>query len=198
VKKVALSTLFVLVTGAMGALHASFVFTLSQVGPNVVVTGAGTLNLSALSAGSIGQIGSFIQPNTGYLAVGGSTTEYGLGGDPMAFGAGNFTFPTSAIGDVVGVQGDPGFQSSPRIFVPLGYISGSALSNSMTFNNATFSSLGFTPGTYTFSWGTGATADSFTVTSVVPEGCVSALLGIGLAGLFAAHWLASFRHRRSL
>ena len=34
------------------------------------------------------------------------------------------------------------------LFVPLGYVSGSPLSDSMTFNNATFASLGVTRGHY--------------------------------------------------
>ena len=34
----------------------------------------------------------------------------------------------------------------------------------MTFNNATFASLGFTPGTYIYTWGKGGTADSLTIT----------------------------------
>jgi hypothetical protein len=45
----------------------------------------------------------------------------------------------------------------------------------MTFSNATLSSLGFTPGTYIYTWGSAQTADTLIVTSipniptVVPE-----------------------------
>lgn len=35
-----------------------------------------------------------------------------------------------------------------ELAVPEGYISGSALADSSTYNNATFASLGLTPGTY--------------------------------------------------
>ncbi len=53
----------------------------------------------------------------------------------------------------------------------------------MTFNGATFATLGFTPGTYTSTWGTGANADALTVTSAVPEPSTWALRGLGVAGL---------------
>ena len=47
--------------------------------------------------------------------------------------------------------------------MPQGYISGAALSDSMTFNNATFASLGVTPGTYVWTWGTGLPNQNFTL-----------------------------------
>jgi hypothetical protein len=43
-----------------------------------------------------------------------------------------------------------------QIIVPTGYVSGSALSDSATYSDATFATLGVTPGTYVWRWGTGA------------------------------------------
>src|SRR5262249_22787531 len=56
-----------------------------------------------------------------------------------------------------------------------------------TWNGATIASLGAIPGTYTWHWGTGANADSFTLNiiapSAAPEPASLALLAMGLAGL---------------
>jgi plastocyanin len=43
-----------------------------------------------------------------------------------------------------------------QLFVQHNYVSGAALSDSMTFNNATLATLGVTPGTYVWTWGTRA------------------------------------------
>ena len=68
--------------------------------------------------------------------------------------------------------------------LPQGYVSGSALSNSMTFNSATFASLGLTPGTYVWSWGTGLPNQNFTLQiGAVPDGgaAISLLVSVCLA-----------------
>ena len=67
------------------------------------------------------------------------------------------------------------------------YVSGSALSDTSTYANQTFASLGATPGTDEWTWGTGAHADSFTLevgpVAAVPEPASLSLLVMGLAGL---------------
>jgi VPDSG-CTERM motif len=76
-----------------------------------------------------------------------------------------------------------------RIIVPQGYVSGVAISNTMTFNNETLASLGLTPGTYIWSWGTGLPNQNFTLIiggAGVPDGGTTiSLLGFGLLGLAA-------------
>ena len=50
----------------------------------------------------------------------------------------------------------------PILGVPVGYVSGSSLRTSTdTWDDATFASLGVTPGLYTWTWGSRKDADSF-------------------------------------
>jgi hypothetical protein len=55
------------------------------------------------------------------------------------------------------------------------------------FNNSTFASLGLNPGIYTWTWGTGVHADSFTINIggliSVPEPSSLVLLATGAVGL---------------
>jgi hypothetical protein len=83
------------------------------------------------------------------------------------------------------------------LVVPSGYISNTALLDSSTYDNATFASLGITPGTYTWTWGTGVHADSFTinagVSGSVPDTGSTLMLLVIAAGLM---FLATCGRRR--
>lgn len=79
--------------------------------------------------------------------------------------------------------------------VPLDYVSGSALSDSSTYYSQTFSSLGVRPGSYVWTWGSGATADSFTLDiGSVPEPSSALLFALGL--LILARRVARSAHRK--
>jgi hypothetical protein len=96
----------------------------------------------------------------------------------------------SGSGDAVGISG-----SVEDLFVPVGYVSDSPLSGTSTFNG-TFSSLGATPGTYKWTWGSGPN-QNFTLqvgpVVVTPEPSTWAMMLLGFAGLGLAGW----RHRRT-
>jgi hypothetical protein len=65
---------------------------------------------------------------------------------------------SSGNGDNVAIEG-----ISNELFVPSGYVSGHPLSDTVTFDSQTFSSLGVKGGTYVWTWGTGTHAHSFTL-----------------------------------
>ncbi len=170
--------------------HAAFTFTLTQVGGNVVVNGGGTLNTTALNPDGTGNYYAFISPSAAGL-YGGPTNPTalafyaGLTG-PASFGSGGMKSASSGSGDLVGF-----YASSTDLIVPSGYVSGTALTDNDIYTGQSAASLGITPGTYKYTWGTGTSADSLTINAFVPEPGTWALLGAGAVALA----LATLRRR---
>jgi hypothetical protein len=85
------------------------------------------------------------------------------------------------------------------LFFPAPYVSGNSLNATDTYANTTISGLGLTPGTYTWTWGTGAHADSLTVQvgpgapTGAPEPSTALVAVIGAAAFVTYGWS---RHRR--
>jgi hypothetical protein len=118
------------------------------------------------------------------LATGNADQYTGFSG-PTSFGSGGLTFASSNGGNAVGISGGGG----GILFVPQGYVSGTSLSATSTYAGATLLSLGVTPGTYTWTWGTGVHADSFMINAgvggVPDAGSTLPLLGFASLGLVA-------------
>jgi hypothetical protein len=179
---------------AMGLVRpaaAMFIVDIAQQGANVVATGSGTINLTALSDCCGSNPPPDINAQLGRIALGanGLVGEAWAGGSfhgPSNFGSGGFFLASSGTGDHVEMAGSNSF-----LAVPTGYVSGTALSDGATWDNATVSSLGLTPGTYTWAWGNGANADSFVIdvtraSTSVPEPASLALLATAVLGLGTA------------
>jgi hypothetical protein len=169
--------------------RAAFVVDLTQEGSNVVATGSGTLDLAALSRLSTGSTPAQLAPAESFAytgpAVATPVAVYGFFTGPQSFGEQNIlVFASSGSGDLVGINGVGMFSS---LVVPASYVSGGLLSDSSTYDNATFASLGVTPGTHEWTWGSGANADSFTLqigpASAIPEPSTWAMMLLGFAGL---------------
>ena len=165
------------------ASHAAIVIQFDQVGANVVETGSGSANLAALTFAGNSLTGSGITPNVGDIALGAgvvSVDKYtGISG-PSNFGTGGGIIASSGTGSEFGLRGS----GAAFLKVPAGYVSGTALSGSNTFSGQTFASLGILAGTYAWTWGTGATADSLTV-QVGPAAAAVPEPGSALAGMLA-------------
>jgi hypothetical protein len=158
---------------------------------SVDIVALGTLNLAAWSFGSVaprfGEVNAQRSLIIGPANPGGNTTDQYINPvsftGPSDFGPGTgtaFTIPDSGLGSVFGL-----IFAEQRLFVPAGYQSGDLLQGTSTYENETFASLGMEVGTYTWSWGAGDTADSFTleVGNPVPLPSAVLLLGGGLIGL---------------
>ena len=172
----------------------AFTVTLEQMGANVVATGSGAFNLMGLTFASGGFSASGgIGPSIANLVVADGTglSRYTGFSGPSSFGPGiTIVSDSSDSGDSVGIIGAGGFFPGPGIFLPAGYVSGTALSDSSTYNSATFASLGVTPGTYVWTWGTGLPDQNFTLQigpvpgpSVPDGGLTVSLLSFALLGL---------------
>jgi len=162
------------------AARAAYIIVVQQVGSTVTATGTGSLDTADLTPLGIGQVaGSSIVPNTAFIVVGPTTTTQftewnGFTGGPASFGTGGSsgTAP-SGSGQIVGITG-----TNHILVIPTGYLSGSDLGTSTdTWTNRSLSSLGLTPGTYTYAFGTAPHADTFTVqVNPAPEPATASLL----------------------
>jgi hypothetical protein len=140
---------------------SGLIVTISEVGSDVIMSGSGSLNLTGLIEGSV-QTGGGINATFGNWVIGSSTLFFArkffgnnLNVYPNSFGSG-FTAPTSYSGDTFGIQDG---SLGKDLILPIGYTSGSPLSGAATFANKTISSMGLTPGTYLYDWG----SDSITL-----------------------------------
>jgi hypothetical protein len=134
--------------------QAGYTVTLQQVGPNVVATGSGPLDLTGLTFLMHGTAEPIIKAaNPAFILTGAvlGLDIYERITGPTSFGSGDQFFADSGGGNPVGMR-----ISDMTLGVPRGYVSGAALSSNATWNNATLATLGVTPGTYVWTWGTGA------------------------------------------
>jgi hypothetical protein len=165
--------------------HAEFIANIEQVGSDVVVTGSGSLDLSGLTSVAPKDAIASVEGSTANLFIGPASAVSvdvysGISG-PSSFGSGLNAFASSGTGPTTGVLGLTDF-----LDVPSGYVSGTALSDSSTYDNTTLASLGLTPGTYTYTWGT--PDDSFVInigTTPLPAALPLFAGGLGMIGLLA-------------
>jgi hypothetical protein len=177
--------------------QAGYIVALTQQGTSVVATGSGPIDLTGLS--SIFAISSSpgINPQVAFIATGMSAPidDYiGVTG-PASFGPGrpppdrSLIAADSGSGDIVSLIGDSG-----TLAVPSGYVSGNPLSDTATYLDQSFASLGVTPGTYEWTWGTGVN-QNFTLvigTAAIPE--PSSLPSLG-AGVITLLLVSAYRSR---
>jgi hypothetical protein len=164
--------------------EAGYVVTLTQQGTDVVATGSGPIDLTGLTrlTGIFAEAPRLTPSGPSPSVITGPTSGPLLDGytgvsGPANFGNGPQTIANSGIGDFVGIFF--GFE----LDVPHGYVSDSPLSDTSTYLSQTFSSLGVTPGTYEWTWGTGANQNFTLDISAIPEPATWAMMALGFAFL---------------
>jgi hypothetical protein len=134
--------------------QAGYTVTLQQIGPNVVATGSGAIDLTGLTlAFENAPTETNIEPVNGGIFTGASAFSDLYQGNisgPTNFGSGNAVFTNSGSGDMVAI-----YKIQDAVVVPRGYVSGTALSDTATWAGETFATIGIIPGIYIWTWGTG-------------------------------------------
>jgi len=152
-------TSYVGATGGTG----DFNVTVTQVGSDVVWSGSGSFNLTALTSAGTVSIGGGFQANQAIWAIGPIVTVDTYSGSityPATFGGGGVGV-TSNTGSTFGIL--PG-GSGRLLYVPSGYTSNSVISGTSTYNSTTIAGMGLTPGTYTWSWGSAPNTSTLVMT----------------------------------
>ena len=194
--KILLALTAVAVTSLFSVQPAqAYTVTLEQIGANVVGTGSGALNFIDLNFDSFLHTNAQINPSGGTILTGLQDQVFaediytGSITGPTSFGSGGLTNASSGSGFLVGING-----ALDQVFIPGGITPSQPLPGSATWNNATFASLGLTPGTYEWTWGTG-TNQNFTLeigAAAVPD--TASTLGLLFVSVIALFGLNRFRH----
>ena len=177
--------------------QAAYTVTIQSSMAGVTATGAGSIDFLALPEFLPDELGSALLEASGGAIIVGPTTDTddtfyrGITG-PVDFGPGDEFLADMGGGAIVGL-GTFDEPSGGVVAVPLNYVSGAPLGTSTaTWSGATITSLGLTPGDYVWTWGSGATFDSFTIDIVsgvsvgapaAPEPGTWTMMLLGLAGL---------------
>jgi hypothetical protein len=192
-----------------GGHGAGYTVTLQQVGPDVVATGSGAINLTGLTFHHSSSANPAIKPggtgeSSAFIFTGPTSSSAdvyrGIIHGPPSFGSSSLTRSgSSGSGDMVGISQNYysiGFPNPPTgLVVPTGYVSGTALSGSATYIGVTLASLDVIPGTYVWRWGGGANQNftlkippfppdppSTNVTNVSTRAAVQTGQGVTIAG----------------
>ena len=171
-----------------------YIVTLEEIGSNVVATGKGDIDLTGLILLGGGFEFPLVGPSDATLLTGGPAavdvwegTVSSLIVGPSDFGTG-LLFPASVgAGAMVGVS-RTAICSVICIVVPEGFVSGHHVVDIAAYDFATFASLGVTPGTYVWGWGTGADQTFTLEIGSTPLPAALPLFASGLGALGLLGW----------
>ena len=140
--------------------------TMQEVGPDVVLSGSGSVNLSSLTSQGILTINTtFINPISGVYGLGttGGGVEFFSGvtlSSYPSFGSGTGVDGNSSTGDLFGIR-------EFGVMVPYPYM-GTNLNGTATFTGTTLTTLGVNTGTYLVQWGISGASETITFNILPP------------------------------
>lgn len=163
--------------------EAAVTINIRESGGNVVAQATGSLNVATLGTPADANVVGLIE------FVGAGNYAYLLGPTQASVYIPGFTIQqplnTTAVSSVAdsssgGPIGVDAVGQSVRLYVPRGYVSGSPINATSTWNGDSLASLGLTPGSYVFSYGTDSityvVAGAATATAVPSFSALAALL----------------------
>ena len=158
---------------------AAVIIDVTEIGGDVVAVFSGSLDTTGLVFANNVQTPAGVNPGFGFIGVGAAARTFfdGING-PSSFGPGGFLEADSAFGDYFAIA-----TNGTRLGFNLGYVSGSDLSGSATWNTSSFTSLGMTPGTYVWTLPSQDTVTLNIGIEPIPEPASLAIFGLGAAGL---------------
>lgn len=161
------SALLITVLALCGEAKCAAIMTVFESGQDVVVLGSGSLNLSGLiflGADANYSLSGFFNGGAAALLIGkGGYAIYEGCSGPSSFGQVQLATANDSLGDLFGIGA-----RGNAIIVPFSYSSGAPLLATSTWKASSITSLGLTPGLYTYMWNTGLVNETLTV-NIVPE-----------------------------
>lgn len=160
--------------------QSAILWTFQETGGNVVGAFTGTLNMAGMSF--------CCEPGFSPAAINASngTVSTQLNGpEDFYFGISGPTLGPGFQVDATSFSGSPLFVSNFAIAVPDGY-AGGLIDGTLTFDAASYASLGITPGTYVYNLANDTITVDFQVSAVpLPATLPLVLTALGMLGIFA-------------
>ena len=156
---------------------ADLILTARELGGNVVIEGAGDINVAGLASSGVSTQAAGLDPSIPLVMVGsnGDTDFYTGVTGPANIGSGGGIAPSSTSGAIFGIGGPGG----NTLFLPRFY-AGANISGSATYAGTTFVGLGLDLGIHEWTLPTPGGTERISLHVVVPEPSSIALLSATL------------------